>query len=238
MFGYVAHLISSAVGYDSKLLRSLGTLVFRPGRLSAEYLKGRRIRYVEPLQLYLLSAAAFFLIHAYKPFVQFDLATRSVRSSLGAASATGGMSASQVERLAGQGVSIEVFAERFGAWVSAYLPVLLVAILVVLALVFWSLNLRSEKPFAAHALFTLHWSAFYMLLEGTRRVVPLPTNWDAAVGVTAVVFSLAYLVVAMRVTYERGWFPSALKALVSLLLFYVLVSLWLASTLGLALTFA
>ncbi|MEN8143772.1 MAG: DUF3667 domain-containing protein [Gemmatimonadota bacterium] len=238
VLGYLAHLVSGVAGYDSKLLRSLVALVFRPGRLTDQYLRGKRIRYVEPLQLYLLSAAVFFLINAYKPFVHFDVATGSVASSLGPASATGSMPASQVERLTAQGVTIEVFAERFDAWVSAYLPVLLVAMLVLLAVVFWSLNWRSEKPFAVHAVFTLHWSAFFLLIEGVRRVIPLPATWSASNGILGVVISFIYLAVAMRVLYRRGWPLSIARTLVSLLLFYVLISVWMGSTLFLALRFA
>lgn len=231
MLGYLGRLMTGIVGYDSRVLRSFIGLLFRPGLLTVEYIRGRRIHYVEPLQIYLLSAAAFFLVHAYRPFIQFNTETGGATSTLGPASATGNLSETAIQRIEAQGISLEVFAERFDAWVSAYLPALLLALLAVFTLLIWALNWRSQKTFATHAVFTLHWSAFYLILEGVFRVVPIPNIWSVAI-------SLVYLVVALRMVYQRNWLISAIKALVSLTIFYTLISMWMASALGLAGTFA
>ena len=46
---------------DSRILRTLGPLLFRPGFLSTEYFAGRRVRYVSPVRLFVfLSLFAFF----------------------------------------------------------------------------------------------------------------------------------------------------------------------------------
>jgi hypothetical protein len=46
---------------DSRILRTLGPLLFRPGYLSTEYFAGRRVRYVSPVRLFVfLSLFAFF----------------------------------------------------------------------------------------------------------------------------------------------------------------------------------
>jgi hypothetical protein len=50
---------------DSRVLRTLGPLLTRPGFLSLEYFSGRRVRYVTPMRLFLfLSLIAFFAIQA------------------------------------------------------------------------------------------------------------------------------------------------------------------------------
>ena len=50
---------------DSRVLRTLGPLLTRPGFLSLEYFAGRRVRYVTPMRLFLfLSLIAFFAIQA------------------------------------------------------------------------------------------------------------------------------------------------------------------------------
>lgn len=50
---------------DSRVLRSVGPLLTRPGWLTLEYFAGRRVRYVTPTRLFLfLSLVAFFAIHA------------------------------------------------------------------------------------------------------------------------------------------------------------------------------
>ena len=48
---------------DSRVLRTLGPLMYNPGYLSLEYFAGRRVRYVTPMRLFLfLSLVAFFAV--------------------------------------------------------------------------------------------------------------------------------------------------------------------------------
>ncbi|HEY1491984.1 MAG TPA: DUF3667 domain-containing protein [Steroidobacteraceae bacterium] len=49
---------------DSRLWRTLGALLFRPGFLTVEFLGGRRARYLPPVRLYLVLSVAFFLFAA------------------------------------------------------------------------------------------------------------------------------------------------------------------------------
>ena len=54
---------NDVLNLDARLLDTLKTLLFRPGRLSTEYFADRRTRYLGPIKLYfLLSIVAFFLI--------------------------------------------------------------------------------------------------------------------------------------------------------------------------------
>ncbi|HEX8783696.1 MAG TPA: DUF3667 domain-containing protein, partial [Steroidobacteraceae bacterium] len=46
---------------DSRLWRTIGALLFRPGYLTREFLAGRRARYLPPVRLYLVISVAFFL---------------------------------------------------------------------------------------------------------------------------------------------------------------------------------
>jgi hypothetical protein len=47
---------------DSRLWRTLGLLLFRPGRLTLDYLQGRRARFVPPVRLFIASSIVFFFI--------------------------------------------------------------------------------------------------------------------------------------------------------------------------------
>jgi len=46
---------------DSRVLRSLRLLFSRPGFLTSEYVKGRRVSYLPPVRLYLVASVVFFL---------------------------------------------------------------------------------------------------------------------------------------------------------------------------------
>lgn len=55
----------TVLNVDSRVLRTLGPLLLKPGFLSLEYFSGRRVRYVTPMRLYLfLSVMAFFAVQA------------------------------------------------------------------------------------------------------------------------------------------------------------------------------
>jgi hypothetical protein len=46
---------------DSRLWRTVGALLYRPGYLTREFLSGRRARYLPPVRLYLVISVLFFL---------------------------------------------------------------------------------------------------------------------------------------------------------------------------------
>jgi hypothetical protein len=54
-------MINEAFDLDSRALRTLFPLLFSPGRLSMEYIAGRRARYVNPLRLYIILSVLFFI---------------------------------------------------------------------------------------------------------------------------------------------------------------------------------
>src|SRR5450755_4233942 len=47
---------------DSRLWRTLTTLWFKPGKLTQEFVAGRRIAYLPPFRLYLVLSILFFLL--------------------------------------------------------------------------------------------------------------------------------------------------------------------------------
>jgi hypothetical protein len=50
---------------DGKILTTLKDLIFFPGRLSTEFLAGKRARYIGPIRLYLTMSLLFFLLMGY-----------------------------------------------------------------------------------------------------------------------------------------------------------------------------
>jgi hypothetical protein len=61
----VHEFIGHYVALEGRLWKTLWLLLFKPGMLTLEYLRGRRIRYVEPLRLYLTLSLIFFAVLKY-----------------------------------------------------------------------------------------------------------------------------------------------------------------------------
>jgi hypothetical protein len=60
-FSLVASSLADTFALDSRLWRSVPMLLFRPGRMTRNYLDGQRARYVPPFRLFLLASVLFFL---------------------------------------------------------------------------------------------------------------------------------------------------------------------------------
>jgi len=62
-FGALASEVAGEfVSWDSRIWRTLIPLLFRPGFLTAEFIAGRRARYVPPFRLYLIISFVLFLV--------------------------------------------------------------------------------------------------------------------------------------------------------------------------------
>jgi len=58
----VSHFINDITHFDGKFFSTLKYLLFRPGFLSAEYVRGRRMSYLHPIRMYVFTSAIFFLV--------------------------------------------------------------------------------------------------------------------------------------------------------------------------------
>lgn len=56
------HFFNDITHFDGKFLPSLKYVLFKPGFLPKEYVKGRRASYLNPVRMYIFTSAIFFLI--------------------------------------------------------------------------------------------------------------------------------------------------------------------------------
>jgi hypothetical protein len=59
----IVHFFNDITHFDGKFFLSLKYLLFRPGFLTEEYVKGRRVSYLNPIRMYLFISALFFLLY-------------------------------------------------------------------------------------------------------------------------------------------------------------------------------
>lgn len=61
---------SGLFAYDSRFNRTLRVLLFKPGKISKDYIQGKRTRYANPFRFYLSASILFFLLFGYS--LEFD----------------------------------------------------------------------------------------------------------------------------------------------------------------------
>ncbi|MEM9842070.1 MAG: DUF3667 domain-containing protein [Pseudomonadota bacterium] len=93
ILGLMSETLADTFSLDGRLSRTLPILLFRPGRLTRNYTRGLRARYVPPFRLFLLASLLFYLVlFAIAPparYINIDDATRAeVERSLSDAQAS------------------------------------------------------------------------------------------------------------------------------------------------------
>lgn len=61
------HFVEDLTHYDGAFWKTLKYLIFRPGKLTIEYLEGHRMRYVPPVKLYIFVSFVTFLLISLLP---------------------------------------------------------------------------------------------------------------------------------------------------------------------------
>jgi hypothetical protein len=69
---FASEAFESVTHADSRLWRTLGYLLVRPGFLSREFFSGRRARYLPPFRLYLVISLLFFVVAGLPDHVNLD----------------------------------------------------------------------------------------------------------------------------------------------------------------------
>ncbi|MEW7279983.1 DUF3667 domain-containing protein [Aquimarina sp. 2201CG1-2-11] len=67
---FFSEFFASIFSYDSKLRHTVVALLFKPGKISKEYIEGKRIKYSNPFRFYLSVSIIFFIINGM--FIDFD----------------------------------------------------------------------------------------------------------------------------------------------------------------------
>ena len=194
--------IGHYIALEGKLWQTLWLLLTRPGRLTADYIAGRRARYVAPLRVYLSLSLLFFallkfgpvnlVVHPDDPVGKSETKDEvHVSTKLGEFNPRWATRAHELAALP-KDQAVALFKGKF----FSYVPYLVFLIMPLFALYLKVLYFRSKRSYGEHMLFALHSNAFAFLLLGA--ILLAPYHW---VAIVLFVWLLAYLPVAMRRVY-------------------------------------
>jgi len=62
LWGMTRDLLGDMLDWDARIWRTLRPLAFNPGKLTQDYLRGRRASYTPPFRMYVLLSVAFFVV--------------------------------------------------------------------------------------------------------------------------------------------------------------------------------
>jgi Protein of unknown function (DUF3667) len=224
----VHELMEGLTHSDSRLWRTLKYLWFKPGRLTQEFIAGRRVAYLPPFRLYLVLSVMFFLVasfsHIRGEVIQFDHAVGSShRSNINDCD---GINIERLARYPGLNQRIrhackEIVRDNGDNLMRVALGTLSKAMFIFLPLVALLHMLMYWRPryrYAEHLLFFVHLHALYfsaailMLaaidvsyswpkLQGAADTAGSLLGWSAAI----------YTVIAVRRVFAKTWVGAFFK---------------------------
>ena len=212
---FVLDAAKELTSLDSKLTRTLLALLFRPGRLTNEWIAGRRGRYLKPLNLCLgVFAISIFAYSAYKPVSVYDV------SNVAEQDKTGQVMELVRRRAAKRRVEPEALLDEMSEKWQRYMSVSPLVFVFAFALVLQLVFIATRRYFVEHLVFSMHFVSFSMLaltlmwpvyfLTGVK-----PGGWNVAVAVFKWLLDIVYMYLAVRAVYRLG---AARTLLVSVLL--------------------
>jgi hypothetical protein len=204
IFGLISDVLRETFELDGRAAVTLTTLFRHPGKLTSEFLAGRRRIYTSPLRLYLVISISFFVLVAWL-----------ARSGL----------------LLDPGQDPQFDAAVQARFLSDDLPRLMFVLLPIFALimkmVFWN------RLYFDHLIFSLHLhSAAYVVLAVMLPLEDLANRYLILMifQVLSLVYFVAYFLVAIRRVYQSSWFAVAWKTVVVLFVYMIVVSIAIENT--------
>jgi hypothetical protein len=240
-------LLEGLTHSDSRLWRTLKDLWFSPGKLTAEFIAGRRAAYLPPFRLYLIVSIVFFLIESLVPtrivFVQFDDAPPPAASAPHAKVVTPGAASCDdpdVPSFPGHPIwnqkikhaCLEIVRDNGANLTHAAIGAMPKAMFIFLPLVAFLhmlLYWRPRRRYAEHLLFFVHLHAFIFSVAILLTLAASAADaWPTLKGTASIFKSLlgwslpVYTVFAMRRVFRSSWGGTLGKG-IALFFIYMLV---------------
>ena len=207
---------------QSKLLRTLRALLVKPGYLSLENFSARRVRYLKPLNLFLLIFGLNLI--AYAPWTGVSLYDfRTVAEKMKVSDPNSTTIADLKKASARQQVPVERLYERINEDWRQYASLSQVPMALAFALLLAPIFRR--RYFVEHLTFSLHFFSFQVLtvvmMWPIYRVVGLDVS-AAAFAVSAVkyVIDAVYLYLAAKAFYGTSGARGVARAIATLVAYY------------------
>lgn len=193
---------------SSKAVRTFIALLFKPGRLTDEYLAGRKGRYISPVKIYLTFSALYFLF-----------AWSALSEARGGGVERFRQQPWAVSLAKARGVDTQTLVERFLQRVEKYASVLRFASVLLSGVFLAILYYGTRKYYVEHLVFSLHYYSFDFFTKsvfGMLFILSGLIGWKLPGSVLNLFYPLAffYLVFALRRVYKQRWGKTVAKSLV------------------------
>jgi hypothetical protein len=217
--GLFGHIFEAFSSIDSRLVRSFRYLVSSPGVLTVAYLEGRRKPYLGPVRLFLIANVLFFAVESLTGGTIF---TAPLDSHLHTQPWDVLAQHLVAHRLQALNTTLALYSPGFDQALAVKARSLIILMALCFAFAPALVFLRSRRPLIAHAVFSLHFFAFILLLLCVATVVPQSLDY-VLIGILLAT-SAVYLYLATGAVYgARGVMRVLKTAALTAAVFFILL---------------
>lgn len=210
---FLVELIEKYLGVEGRLPLTLRQLFLHPGAMTADYLAGRRQRYVSPLRLYLAVSLLFFLGLMQVPGLSVVIARTGVEINTEPVAdlrleANTGIAAIDARVAAFARLDVEARNRLLRQGIVREAPKAMLLLIPLFAALLWLLY--RGRYYGEHLLTALHFHsfAFVLLLPG---LVPWPARVHGPINDAINLLLAGYLFVMLRRVYGGGLIVTGLR---------------------------
>jgi hypothetical protein len=248
---FISEFLTGMFNLDSKIFRTLKLLFFKPGKLSKEFIEGRRNTYIPPVRLYLAGSLIYFTVSSFFS----DPIKFTDDSNITADSASNTITMNNLDslqhflneddtlsELVGSGdsiieahvnksrlkkISTPEGQKKFKEKIMDYIPIGMFFLVPLTALLFFLL-FKKDTYYIEHLIFVIHLQTLFYLIFTVLNLLEIFINTEIMEAITAIIF-ITVLVSWVKKYYMLNWLKTIGKTILLLMMYAIVYLLFFLS---------
>jgi hypothetical protein len=236
----IVDAMSNMWAFDTRLWKTLKSILFKPGEMALEYVAGKRVRYMPPFRLYLFISFIFFILLRLSANTDSNIklisvsdkdeevkTEQSINSSVNSAEREVAVKEKEGVEIKKQNKAKEEIKANKELYVSRFFTYLSWALIVMMplyAFFLWLLFKKHQRHYLAHFIFSLNQHAFLFVILSILIIFQLlfPQKQTMYEGWLLLAFPV-YLIAGGRKLYKAKWRTIILRMTAAFFIYQIIV---------------
>ncbi len=211
--------------FDSNVFKTIRYLLFKPGFLSNEYVKGRIASYVKPLKLFVFTCIIVFFVGKLVSQNDYSFALDDLD-----------FMKSKIEKVTvDKGITKDVFIEKFNSNYFSKIPFFYLIAIAMFSLILKLVFIKQKKVIAEHLVFSLHFYTACLIFSLVDSLLDNITPY--AYYLFFFIIPFIYLFFAIKKFYKRNLVQNIFFTIILYGVYFLITYYWLIIATDLTLTF-
>jgi hypothetical protein len=236
---FVEEVAEGLLHFDTKSIRTIRALLFSPGFLTAEFIRGRRARYVTPIRLYIFISFVFFLVISFSSGKKGEATSETASQTANASSFNitfYGLKSSELRGMSEKQIDAVMQAHGIeDTWLNKYIvrqearigsggggefshlivkgiSYMMFVLMPFLGFLVYLFFRKREPHYIGMLVYSLHYHSYAFFLFTALLLLSQLPMMSVAILISPLVLGL-YLFLSLKTVYQQRWWPTLLKTI-------------------------